>query len=29
VQDALSSGLISSGGLGLAENLYRALKERA
>ena len=29
VQDALSGGLISSGGLGLAENLYRALKERA
>jgi hypothetical protein len=29
VQDALSSGLISNGGLGLATDLYRALKERA
>ena len=29
VQDALSGGLINNGGLGLAENLYRALKERA
>ena len=29
VQDALSSGLIANGGLGLATNLYRALKERA
>lgn len=28
VQDALSSGLISGGGLGLATDLYRALKER-
>jgi Rod binding domain-containing protein len=29
VQDALSSGLISGGGLGLATDLYRALKERS
>ena len=29
VQDALSAGLISGGGLGLATDLYRALKERA
>ena len=29
VQDALSSGLINNGGLGLATDLYRALKERA
>ena len=29
VQDALSGGLISGGGLGLATDLYRALKERA
>ena len=29
VQDALSSGLIANGGLGLATDLYRALKERA
>jgi Rod binding domain-containing protein len=29
VQDALSSGLIANGGLGLATNLYRALKDRA
>ena len=28
VQDALSGGLISGGGLGLAQDLYRALKER-
>jgi Rod binding domain-containing protein len=28
VQDALSSGLISGGGLGLATALYRALQER-
>ena len=28
VQDALSGGLISGGGLGLATDLYRALKER-
>ena len=28
VQDALSSGLIASGGLGLATDLFRALKER-
>ena len=29
VQDALSGGLISGGGLGLAGDLYRALKERS
>ena len=29
VQDALSSGLINNGGLGLATDLYRALKERS
>lgn len=29
VQDALSSGLVANGGLGLATNLYRALKDRA
>ena len=29
VQDALSGGLINNGGLGLATDLYRALKERA
>jgi Rod binding domain-containing protein len=29
VQDALSSGLISGGGLGLATDLYRALQERS
>ena len=29
VQDALSSGLVDNGGLGLATDLYRALKERA
>ena len=29
VQDALSTGLIDNGGLGLATSLYRALKERA
>jgi Rod binding domain-containing protein len=29
VQDALASGLVANGGLGLATNLYRALKERA
>ena len=29
VQDALSSGLIANGGLGLATDLYRALLERA
>jgi len=29
VQDALSGGLINNGGLGLASDLYRALKERA
>ena len=29
VQDALSSGLVADGGLGLATDLYRALKERA
>ncbi len=29
VQDALSSGLIANGGLGLATDLYRALRERA
>jgi Rod binding domain-containing protein len=29
VQDALSSGLVANGGLGLATDLYRALKERA
>ena len=29
VQDALSSGLISGGGLGLATDLYRSLKERS
>ena len=29
VQDALSGGLISGGGLGLANQLYRSLKERA
>jgi Rod binding domain-containing protein len=28
VQDALSGGLISGGGLGLAKDLYQALKER-
>ena len=28
VQDALSGGLINNGGLGLANDLYRALKER-
>jgi hypothetical protein len=28
VQDALSGGLIAGGGLGLAGDLYRALKER-
>ena len=28
VQDALSGGLISNGGLGLAKDLYQALKER-
>ena len=28
VQDALSGGLINNGGLGLAGDLYRALKER-
>ena len=29
VQDALSSGLIANGGLGLATDLYRALTQRA
>ena len=29
VQDALSSGLIAGGGLGLATDLYRALQERS
>ena len=29
VQDALSSGIVANGGLGLATNLYRALKDRA
>jgi Rod binding domain-containing protein len=29
VQDALSSGLINNGGLGLATDLFRALKERS
>ena len=29
VQDALSSGLVANGGLGLATDLYRALRERA
>ena len=28
VQDALSSGLIANGGLGLATDLYRALTQR-
>jgi Rod binding domain-containing protein len=28
VQDALSSGLINNGGLGLATDLYRALTQR-
>ena len=28
VQDALSGGLINNGGLGLATDLYRALKDR-
>ena len=28
VQDALSGGLINNGGLGLAKDLYQALKER-
>jgi Rod binding domain-containing protein len=28
VQDALSSGLIANGGLGLARDLYRALAQR-
>jgi Rod binding domain-containing protein len=28
VQDALSGGMIDNGGLGLATDLYRALKER-
>ena len=28
VQDALSSGLVASGGLGLATDLYRALAQR-
>ena len=29
VQDALSSGLIDNGGLGLAGDIYKTLKERA
>jgi Rod binding domain-containing protein len=29
VQDALASGLVANGGLGLATDLYRALRERA
>ena len=29
VQDALTTGLVGNGGLGLATDLYRALKERA
>jgi Rod binding domain-containing protein len=29
VQDALTGGLVNNGGLGLATDLYRALKERA
>ena len=29
VQDALCSGLVANGGLGLGTELYRALKERA
>jgi Rod binding domain-containing protein len=29
VQEALSSGLVANGGLGLATNLYRALQDRA
>jgi hypothetical protein len=29
VQDALTTGLVNNGGLGLATDLYRALKERA
>ena len=28
VQDALSGGLVANGGLGLANDLYQALKER-
>ena len=28
VQDALSSGLVANGGLGLAKNLYEALRDR-
>ncbi len=29
VQDALTSGIVANGGLGLATNLYKALKDRA